>query len=132
MNGLIAFAVHRWQATLVVFALVAALGAQAFLSIPRSVDPQFIAPIVQVIAVLPGADPSDIEQTVVKPVEEVLAARPISWPLTLPMCAPISDGAAAAIVVSEKFDNVLAVMRWKIQQHAFAAEAFADLGNQFG
>ena len=73
MNGLIAFAVHRWQATLVVFALVAALGAQAFLSIPRSVDPQFIAPIVQVIAVLPGADPSDIEQTVVKPVEEVLA-----------------------------------------------------------
>lgn len=34
--------------------------------------------------------------------EEVLAAREISWPLTLPMCAPISDGAAAAIVVSEK------------------------------
>lgn len=35
-------------------------------------------------------------------VEEVLAAREISWPLTLPMCAPISDGAAAAIVVSER------------------------------
>lgn len=35
-------------------------------------------------------------------VDEVLAAREISWPLTLPMCAPISDGAAAAIVVSEK------------------------------
>lgn len=35
-------------------------------------------------------------------VEEVLAAREISWPLTLPMCAPISDGAAAAIVVSGK------------------------------
>lgn len=32
---------------------------------------------------------------------EVMAAREISWPLTLPMCAPISDGAAAAIVVSE-------------------------------
>lgn len=73
MNGLVAFAVHRWQATLVMFALVAALGLQAFLSIPRSVDPQFIAPIVQVIAVLPGADPADIEQTVVKPVEEALA-----------------------------------------------------------
>ncbi|WP_199553611.1 efflux RND transporter permease subunit [Sandaracinobacteroides hominis] len=73
MKGLVSFAVHRWQATLVVFALVAALGAQAFFSIPRSVDPQFIAPIVQVIAVLPGADPADIEQTVVKPVEEALA-----------------------------------------------------------
>ena len=31
-------------------------------------------------------------------VEEVLQARLVSWPLTLPMCAPISDGAAAAIV----------------------------------
>jgi acetyl-CoA acetyltransferase len=34
-------------------------------------------------------------------VDEVLAAPPISYPLTLPMCAPISDGAAAAIVCSE-------------------------------
>jgi acetyl-CoA acyltransferase len=31
-------------------------------------------------------------------VDEVLAAREVVWPLTLPMCAPISDGAAAAIV----------------------------------
>ena len=34
-------------------------------------------------------------------VEEVLGARVIAWPLTLPMCAPISDGAAAAILCSE-------------------------------
>ena len=33
-------------------------------------------------------------------VEEVLAAPPISYPLTLPMCSPISDGAAAAVVCS--------------------------------
>ncbi len=31
-------------------------------------------------------------------IDQVLAARLISWPLTLPMCSPISDGAAAAIV----------------------------------
>lgn len=31
-------------------------------------------------------------------IEQVLAAPPITYPLTLPMCAPISDGAAAAIV----------------------------------
>lgn len=31
-------------------------------------------------------------------IDEVLAAPPISYPLTLPMCAPLSDGAAAAIV----------------------------------
>jgi len=34
-------------------------------------------------------------------VEQVLAAAPITYPLTLPMCAPISDGAAAVIVCSE-------------------------------
>jgi acetyl-CoA acyltransferase len=34
-------------------------------------------------------------------IEEVLGARMISWPLTLPMCAPISDGAAAAIICRE-------------------------------
>jgi len=35
-------------------------------------------------------------------VEEVLAAREIVDPLTLPMCSPIGDGAAAVIVVSER------------------------------
>jgi acetyl-CoA acyltransferase len=34
-------------------------------------------------------------------VDEVLAARMIAWPLTLPMCSPVSDGAAAAIVCSQ-------------------------------
>ncbi|WP_354004875.1 thiolase family protein [Ramlibacter albus] len=33
-------------------------------------------------------------------VDEVLAAPPITYPLTLPMCAPVSDGAAAVIVCS--------------------------------
>jgi len=31
-------------------------------------------------------------------VDEVLNAAPITYPLTIPMCSPISDGAAAAIV----------------------------------
>ena len=31
-------------------------------------------------------------------VEEVLAAPQVAWPLTVPMCAPISDGAAAAVL----------------------------------
>ncbi|MFO1240585.1 MAG: thiolase family protein [Sphingomonadaceae bacterium] len=35
-------------------------------------------------------------------IEDVLADRPIVWPLTLPMCAPVSDGAAAAILCTEK------------------------------
>jgi len=35
-------------------------------------------------------------------IEEVLAAREIIYPLTLPMCSPIGDGAAALVVVSER------------------------------
>ncbi|ASK87134.1 MULTISPECIES: thiolase family protein [Sphingomonadaceae] len=35
-------------------------------------------------------------------IEEVLAAPPITYPLTLPMCAPISDGAAAAVICNEE------------------------------
>jgi acetyl-CoA acetyltransferase len=34
-------------------------------------------------------------------IDEVLAAPPITYPITLPMCAPLSDGAAAAIVCTE-------------------------------
>lgn len=35
-------------------------------------------------------------------VDEVLAAKEIVSPLTLPMCAPIGDGAAALVLVSER------------------------------
>ncbi|CAI8731370.1 Acetyl-CoA acetyltransferase [Pseudomonas sp. IT-P74] len=34
-------------------------------------------------------------------IEEVLAAPPITYPITLPMCAPMTDGAAAAIICTE-------------------------------
>jgi len=35
-------------------------------------------------------------------VEEVMNAREVAWPLTLPMCSPIGDGAAAVVLVSER------------------------------
>lgn len=35
-------------------------------------------------------------------IDEVLAAAPITYPITLPMCAPLSDGAAAAILCTEE------------------------------
>jgi acetyl-CoA acetyltransferase len=34
-------------------------------------------------------------------IEQVLAAPPITYPITLPMCSPLSDGAAAVIVCNE-------------------------------
>lgn len=46
-------------------------------------------------------------------IDEVLADRPVAWPLTRAMCAPISDGAAAIVVCSksalERFDRRRAV-----------------------
>lgn len=36
-------------------------------------------------------------------VEEILAGRIVSWPLTVPMCAPVGDGGAAAILCSADF-----------------------------
>ena len=35
-------------------------------------------------------------------IEQVLAGRIIAWPLTLPMCAPVSDGAAAVVLCSRE------------------------------
>ena len=43
--------------------------------------------------------------------KEVLAAKPVAYPLTRPMCAPVGDGAAAAIVCSEKFLKKLTNVR---------------------
>jgi acetyl-CoA acetyltransferase len=58
-------------------------------------------------------------------VDDVLAARKVSWPLTLPMCAPISDGAAAAVLCREdaldRFDRSRAV-----RIHATALRSGSD------
>ncbi|WP_342745797.1 thiolase family protein [Sphingopyxis flava] len=46
-------------------------------------------------------------------IDEVLADKPVSWPFTRSMCAPISDGAAAMILCTgsalDKFDAARAV-----------------------
>ena len=44
-------------------------------------------------------------------IAEVLNGRPIVWPFTLPMCAPISDGAAAAVVCSKAAMQRLGMQR---------------------
>jgi multidrug efflux pump subunit AcrB len=66
------FAVRRWQFTLLVFGLLVALGLSSWRNIPRSEDPIFPYPVVSVVAVYPGADPSDIERLVVDPIEDAI------------------------------------------------------------
>ena len=44
-------------------------------------------------------------------VEEVLADKPVAYPLTKAMCSPVGDGAAAAIICSERYLKTLADAR---------------------
>src|SRR5690242_12869362 len=69
-----AFAVRRWQFTLVVFLALVALGVQSLFAIPKSEDPTFPMATFAIVAVLPGATPSDVERLVVDPIEAKLEA----------------------------------------------------------
>jgi acetyl-CoA acetyltransferase len=80
-------------------------------------------------------------------VADVLAEREIVWPLTLPMCSPIGDGAAAVVLVSPKKARELGLIdpvRLTVSQlstswdypegedslvfHAVIANAYAEAG----
>jgi len=67
-----AFAVRRWQFTLVVFALLIALGMASFSNIARSEDPSFPFPAATITLVWPGANPADMERLIVKPLEDAV------------------------------------------------------------
>ena len=67
-----AFAVNRWQFTLVVFLALAALGLHSLVTIPKAEDPTFPMATFSIAAVLPGATPSDVERLVVDPLEAKL------------------------------------------------------------
>jgi multidrug efflux pump subunit AcrB len=71
---LLDFPVRHWQFTVVVFAMLAALGVSSWLAIPRGEDPPLYVPTFTVIAVYPGASPADLERLVVRDIEERLDA----------------------------------------------------------
>ncbi|GAB3101455.1 thiolase family protein [Aestuariicella hydrocarbonica] len=58
-----------------------------------------------------GSLNSNAQFQVAMSVEEVLACREIVYPLTLPMCSPIGDGAAAVVLVSERKARQLALSK---------------------
>ena len=58
-------------------------------------------------------------------IDQVLAAPPITYPLTLPMCSPLSDGSAAVIVCTEAGLNKLGLDRRRAIRVAATAIATA-------
>jgi multidrug efflux pump subunit AcrB len=69
-----AFAVKRWQFTIVLFLMLAALGTASWKRIARSEDPVFPIPIFNIVTVYPGATPQDMEQLVVDKIEDKVRA----------------------------------------------------------
>lgn len=75
-------------------------------------------------------------------IDEVLAGRPVVWPLTVPMCSPVSDGAAAAVVSRDPADHAVRIKAIQLGHggtwdgrdasdhvsHQTAIRAFAEAG----
>ncbi len=75
-------------------------------------------------------------------IDEVLAGRPVVWPLTVPMCSPVSDGAAAAVVSKNPADRAVRIKAIQLGHggtwdgrdaadhvsHQTAIRAFAEAG----
>lgn len=67
------FPIRRYQFTLVAFLCLVVMGWFAFMNVPREEDPFFKIPAFFITTIYPGADPKDLEQLVVKPIEDRLA-----------------------------------------------------------
>ena len=66
------FAIENHQFTLVMVVLLILAGVVSLITMPRSEDPQVSPAGSTVIVLYPGASPSDIEQLIADPIEEVL------------------------------------------------------------
>jgi len=70
---LLEFPIRRHQFTLIAFLCIFALGAYAFMSLPREEDPHLNLGAFIITGLQPGADPVDLERSFVKPLEDRLA-----------------------------------------------------------
>jgi len=66
------FAIENHQFSIIVILLLALMGAVSFLTMPRSEDPQVSPAGSSIIVLLPGANPTDLEELIVDPIEEVI------------------------------------------------------------
>lgn len=66
------FAVKNYQFTIVTFIMAAVVGIITLLTMPRAEDPQINPPSFPIVVVYPGTSPKDMEELVVKPIENKL------------------------------------------------------------
>jgi len=65
-------AIDNYQFTTIIFLLLLLMGIYSFFTMPRTEDPPLQLPGASIIFVFPGANPSDMEELIVTPVEEAL------------------------------------------------------------
>ena len=108
--SILEFPIKRYQFTLVAFLCLVAMGIYAFISVPREEDPSFRISGFDIAAIMPGADPQDLERLVAKPLEDRLSELDDVRQLE----TVIADGVSFTIVEFEayadadkKYDEVL-------------------------
>ncbi|MGH2565518.1 MAG: efflux RND transporter permease subunit, partial [Ginsengibacter sp.] len=90
------FAVKNYQFTLIIFLLLAVVGVLTLFTMPRSEDPTIHPPEYLITVIYPGTSPKDMEEQVVKPIEnKIYGLENIDKMLTT-----VEDGVA---VIQAKF-----------------------------
>jgi multidrug efflux pump subunit AcrB len=85
------FAVKNYQFTLIIFLLFAVVGVLTLFTMPRSEDPTIHPPEYLITAIYPGTSPKDMEEQVVKPIEnKIYGLENIDK-----MLSTVEDGVAA-------------------------------------
>ncbi|WP_315823439.1 efflux RND transporter permease subunit [Paraflavitalea speifideaquila] len=85
------FSVKNYQFTLIIFVLVAVVGLLTLFTMPRSEDPTTHQPQYLITVIYPGTSPKDMEEQVVKPIEnKIYGLENIDKVLTT-----VEDGVAA-------------------------------------
>ena len=73
MKSFIAFFVKKSTFTAILLVALLAVGLNSLLNMPRGEDPEVSFPNYNIIAVLPGANPADMEEQVIDVIEEKLS-----------------------------------------------------------
>jgi hydrophobic/amphiphilic exporter-1 (mainly G- bacteria), HAE1 family len=67
-------AIKRPSLVIVLFAVLTFMGVASYFSLPIELTPKFSPPVVTIITAYPGASPSEVENTVAKPIEDAISS----------------------------------------------------------
>lgn len=69
-----ALSIRRPSLIIVVFAVLTFMGVASYFNLPIEMVPKFSPPVVTIITIYPGASPSEVENTVSKPIEDAISS----------------------------------------------------------